>query len=193
MSLILLRNVCKSYGEKLLFENVNLNINSEDKVGLIGKNGAGKTTLIKIMLGLEGSSGEIIAEKFEYSYFKQIEDLNPEELTLKFVLEKDIYDSAKVESVNQFCRGLGLDCSLLYRNVGTLSGGEKAKIFIIKSILNNPDLIILDEPTNHINFRHIPIIIEAINRYDGAMILISHMPDFVEKIRIDDYLDLGNL
>ena len=53
-----------------------------------------------------------------------------------------------------------------------------------------PSLLILDEPTNHINFRHIPIIAEALNKYEGAMVLVSHVPDFVEKIRIDEVLDL---
>ena len=57
-------------------------------------------------------------------------------------------------------------------------------------VLERPGLLILDEPTNHINFRHLPIIAEALNDYKGAMILVSHVPEFVEKIRIDDVLDL---
>jgi ATPase subunit of ABC transporter with duplicated ATPase domains len=56
--------------------------------------------------------------------------------------------------------------------------------------LQKPGLLILDEPTNHINFRHLPIIAEALNKYQGAMILVSHVPEFVEKIRIDEVLDL---
>jgi ATP-binding cassette subfamily F protein 3 len=58
--------------------------------------------------------------------------------------------------------------------------------------LERPGLLILDEPTNHINFRHLPIIAEALNTYEGAMILVSHVSEFVEKIRIDDTLDLEN-
>ena len=56
-----------------------------------------------------------------------------------------------------------------------------------------PGLLVLDEPTNHINFRHLPVIAQAINAYEGALILISHMPDFVKEVRVDDYLDLGKL
>jgi ATP-binding cassette subfamily F protein 3 len=58
-------------------------------------------------------------------------------------------------------------------------------------VLEKPGLLILDEPTNHINFRHIPIIADALDKYEGAMILVSHVPDFVEKIRIDEVLDLA--
>ena len=57
-------------------------------------------------------------------------------------------------------------------------------------VLERPGLLILDEPTNHINFRHLPAIAEALNKYEGAMILVSHVPEFVAKIRIDDILDL---
>ena len=57
-------------------------------------------------------------------------------------------------------------------------------------VLERPGLLILDEPTNHINFRHIPIIAEAIDKYKGALILVSHVPEFVQKIRIDEILDL---
>ena len=56
-----------------------------------------------------------------------------------------------------------------------------------------PGLLVLDEPTNHINFRHIPVIAKAIDKYDGALILISHMTEFVDDIHVDDYLDLGKL
>jgi ATP-binding cassette subfamily F protein 3 len=57
-------------------------------------------------------------------------------------------------------------------------------------VLERPGLLILDEPTNHINFRHLPIIAEALHKYEGAMIIVSHVPEFIEKIRIDDVLDL---
>jgi len=58
-------------------------------------------------------------------------------------------------------------------------------------VLQKPGLLILDEPTNHINFRHLPVIADALNKYEGAMILVSHMPEFVGQIRIDEILDLG--
>jgi ATP-binding cassette subfamily F protein 3 len=74
--------------------------------------------------------------------------------------------------------------------IGDLSEGQKGLVAFTRLVLQEPGLLILDEPTNHINFRHIPIIAEALNKYDGAMIIVSHVPDFVEKIRIDKVLDL---
>jgi len=59
--------------------------------------------------------------------------------------------------------------------------------------LQKPGLLILDEPTNHINFRHLPVIAKALDKYEGAMILVSHMPEFVKQIRIDEELDLGKI
>ncbi len=74
--------------------------------------------------------------------------------------------------------------------IGDLSEGQKGLVAFARLVLQKPGLLILDEPTNHINFRHIPVIAEALNTYEGAMILVSHVPDFVSKIRIDEVLDL---
>ena len=60
-------------------------------------------------------------------------------------------------------------------------------------MLSQPGLLILDEPTNHINFRHLPVIAEAINKYEGAVIIVSHMEDFVKQLKIDDYFEFGKL
>jgi len=77
--------------------------------------------------------------------------------------------------------------------VGNLSEGQKGLVAFAKLTMEQPGLLILDEPTNHINFRHIPVIAKALHDYKGAMILVSHVPDFVEQIRIDETLDLSKL
>jgi len=77
--------------------------------------------------------------------------------------------------------------------VSSLSEGQKGLLSFARLVLMKPGLLVLDEPTNHINFRHIPIIAKAINNYDGAIILISHMPDFVKEIKFNNELDLGRL
>jgi ATP-binding cassette subfamily F protein 3 len=74
--------------------------------------------------------------------------------------------------------------------IGNLSEGQKGLVAFARLVLERPGLLILDEPTNHINFRHIPIIAEALNKYEGAMIIVSHVPDFIKQIRIDHILDL---
>jgi len=64
-------------------------------------------------------------------------------------------------------------------------------VLLARLVLQKPGLLILDEPTNHINFRHLPVIAQALDKYEGCMVLVSHMPEFVAKIRIDEVLDLG--
>ena len=79
---------------------------------------------------------------------------------------------------------------LIQTKIGHLSEGQKGLVAFARLVLMKPGLLILDEPTNHINFRHLPVIAKALDEYDGAMILVSHVPEFVAKIRIDDTLDL---
>ena len=74
--------------------------------------------------------------------------------------------------------------------VSDLSEGQKGLLSFARLVLQAPGLLILDEPTNHINFRHLPVIAKALSDYQGAMILVSHTPSFVEQIRIDEILDL---
>jgi len=89
--------------------------------------------------------------------------------------------------------GFLLDAEILKTRVGSLSEGQKGLVAFARIALMRPGLLILDEPTNHINFRHIPIIAKALDRYEGAMILVSHVPSFVKQIKIDYVLDLETL
>lgn len=82
---------------------------------------------------------------------------------------------------------------MLKNTVGSLSEGQKGLLCFARFVLQRPGLLILDEPTNHINFRHIPVIAEALEAFEGGMILVSHMEEFVQKIRFDETLDLGAL
>lgn len=89
--------------------------------------------------------------------------------------------------------GFLLFSDVMKTRVGNLSEGQKGLVAFAKLTMERPGLLILDEPTNHINFRHIPIIAAALHDYKGAMILVSHVPEFVEQIRIDEVLDLGKI
>jgi ATP-binding cassette subfamily F protein 3 len=82
---------------------------------------------------------------------------------------------------------------LLKHKAGSLSEGQKGLLAFARLVIEKPGLLILDEPTNHINFRHIPIIAQALDEYEGTMLLVSHVPDFWSQIRIDEVLDLGSL
>ena len=94
------------------------------------------------------------------------------------------------EEVRRVASGFLISGELFHSKIGTLSEGQKGLVAFARLVLLKPGLLILDEPTNHINFRHLPVIAEALSHFEGPMILVSHVPDFVEKIRIDEVLDL---
>jgi len=89
--------------------------------------------------------------------------------------------------------GFLITSDLMGHKVSQLSEGQKGLLSFARLVLMQPGLLVLDEPTNHINFRHIPVIAKAINNYEGTMILISHMSEFVKEIRVDEYLNLGKI
>jgi ATP-binding cassette subfamily F protein 3 len=94
------------------------------------------------------------------------------------------------EQMRKVAAGFLISAELINTKIGRLSEGQKGLVAFARLVLLKPGLLILDEPTNHINFRHLPIIAEALNKYEGAMVLVSHVPEFVAKIRIDETLDL---
>jgi ATP-binding cassette subfamily F protein 3 len=96
----------------------------------------------------------------------------------------------KEEKLRAVAAGFLLMGDIVHTKIGHLSEGQKGLVAFARLVLLEPGLLILDEPTNHINFRHLPVIASALAAYRGAMILVSHVPEFVSKIRIDDTLDL---
>jgi len=155
---------------------------------LKGPNGIGKTTLLE-SLASGTASGTTFAPDTRIGYYRQ--DFS----TLDF--DSTVYDSLMEvmdlqveENMRSTAAGFLISGEMMHTKIGALSEGQKGLVAFARLVLQKPGLLILDEPTNHINFRHLPIIAEALNKYEGAMILVSHVPDFVEKIRIDETLDL---
>ena len=156
-----------------------------------GPNGIGKSTLLR-SLAEERDTGAVITEGVRVGYYRQ--DFSG----LDF--EKTAYDTlyeVMVEPENEKLRAVAsqflLTSHLLKNSVGSLSEGQKGLLCFARFVLQAPGLLILDEPTNHINFRHIPVIAKALNEYKGAMIVVSHAEEFVSQIRFDEVLDLGVL
>lgn len=153
-----------------------------------GPNGIGKTTLLESLAsgkarGMEISSGVRVG------YYRQdFSTLNFEDTvrgSLVSVMEKEVE-----ENLRSVAAGFLINSDMLKTKVGNLSEGQKGLVAFARLVLQRPGLLILDEPTNHINFRHLPVIAKALDEYEGAMILVSHVPDFVAQIRIDEILDL---
>lgn len=155
---------------------------------LKGPNGIGKSTLLESIVN-GTAHGSAIQEGVTVGYYRQ--DFS----TLKF--EDTVYDSlmgVMKEHIEQDMRsvaaGFLINADLIKSKIGSLSEGQKGLVAFARLVLQKPGLLILDEPTNHINFRHLPIIAKALSDYEGAMVIVSHVPEFVAQIRIDEVLDL---
>jgi ATP-binding cassette, subfamily F, member 3 len=158
---------------------------------IVGPNGIGKTTLLESLAG-GTAKGEHIAPGVKIGYYRQ--DFSNLEFD-KSVFETlmDSMQEKLEEKMRSIAAGFLLFGDVMKVKVGNLSEGQKGLVAFAKLTMEKPGLLILDEPTNHINFRHIPVIAQALHDYKGAMILVSHVPDFVEKIHIDQVLDLSKL
>ncbi len=156
---------------------------------LKGPNGIGKSTLLQ-SLADGTATGATLQPDVRIGYYRQ--DFS----NLDF--NKSVYEelaAASVErpteeSLRKVASGFFLSGEIFHSKIGTLSEGQKGLVAFARLTLLKPGLLILDEPTNHINFRHLPVIAEALSAFEGPMILVSHVPDFVAQIRIDEVLDL---
>jgi ATP-binding cassette subfamily F protein 3 len=157
---------------------------------LSGPNGIGKSTLLE-SIATGTAKGVVIKEGITIGYYRQdFSTLNFEDTVynaLASAMTGDI-DEQRLRSV---AAGFLIYSDVINSKIGTLSEGQKGLVAFARLVLQKPGLLILDEPTNHINFRHLPVIAEALDKYEGVMILVSHVPEFVNQIRIDETLDLG--
>lgn len=173
---------------KLVSRKTKISLRRNQHLLLKGPNGIGKSTLLE-SLASGVAKGTTIAPNVRIGYYRQdFSTLNFDDTvydSLMSVMEKHIE-----EQMRSTAAGFLITAEMIRTKIGSLSEGQKGLVAFARLVLQKPGLLILDEPTNHINFRHIPIIAEALNKYEGAMILVSHVPDFVEKIRIDEVLDL---
>ncbi len=171
--------------------NVSIELRKGDKLHIIGPNGIGKTTLLEKMANRK-EKGVTIQDGILVGYYRQ--DFS----TLDF--EKSAYQElAKVlkrlddQLLRRVAASMLLGAEQLATKIGLLSEGQKGLLMFAYLRLLQPGLLILDEPTNHINFRHLPAIAEALKAYQGPMIIVSHVHEFVKEVGVTQTLDLGKL
>jgi ATP-binding cassette subfamily F protein 3 len=155
---------------------------------LAGPNGIGKSTLLQSIVN-GTAKGATIAPGVTVGYYRQ--DFSNLDFN-KTVYEElaAVLDRPMEEELRKVAAGFLLTGEIFHSKIGVLSEGQKGLVAFARLVLLSPGLLILDEPTNHINFRHLPVIAKALSSFEGAMILVSHVPDFVQQIRIDETLDL---
>jgi ATP-binding cassette subfamily F protein 3 len=177
---------------KFVNKKVNITLNKKERLLLTGPNGIGKTTLLD-KLASGQVKGEHIKVGVKIGYYRQDFSTLDFSATVHQTLSKAMGSDGTEQGLRAHAAGFLLDAEILKTKIGSLSEGQKGLVAFATIVLEKPGLLILDEPTNHINFRHIPVIAKAINNFEGAIILVSHAEDFIEKINVDFILDLGGL
>ncbi|MCB0421374.1 MAG: ABC-F family ATP-binding cassette domain-containing protein [Bdellovibrionales bacterium] len=184
--LITANSITKTFGTKVLFEGMSLSVGHEDRLGLIGPNGTGKSTLLKIMAQLEKvDGGEVARQRGAYvAYVGQASEYSPN-LTVKKILERSLEASgrANLEGPTQ----ISIVLSLLgfedpEQEVQTLSGGWKKRLSIGEALVTNPDLILFDEPTNHMDWEGIFWLEGLLKKSRFPFVVVSHDRTFLENI-----------
>ena len=180
------QRVAKSYGSKHVFSGVSFTIERGDRVALVGVNGAGKSTLIKLLAGIEPlSAGEFkLGHNVEADYFAQdqYKALDPEARLLD-----DLTRAAPMAMSTQTeLRGL-LGCFLfteddVFKRIRVLSGGERNRYALARMLLHPSNFLLLDEPTNHLDLRAKDVLLEALEKYTGTVVFVSHDRYFIDKL-----------
>lgn len=175
-----------------ILKDVNKVLSKRDRLLIKGPNGIGKSSLLRSLVS-GNQAGLEIMPKVKVAYYSQdFSNLNYDETVISS-LESSVFREVDEQTLRSIAAGFLITGDLMSSRVGDLSEGQKGLLSFAKIVLMGPGLLVLDEPTNHINFRHIPVIAEAINNYQGALIVISHMSDFIKEIKINDELDLGSI
>jgi len=159
---------------------------------ITGPNGIGKSTLIE-SLALGTAKGVTYTPGIRIGYYHQdfsTLDFNDTVYESFTKVLKEIDGVINEQHIRTVASGFLITQEHIHSKIGSLSEGQKGLVSFARLVLQKPGLLILDEPTNHINFRHLPRIAEALSAFQGMMILVSHVPDFISKVRIDEVLDL---
>lgn len=157
-----------------------------------GPNGVGKSTFLRSLVAGKNQQAKIL-DKARVGYYSQDFSNLDFSQTVFDSLSSALNEGTDTQAMRSTAAGFLIGGDLMGHKVSELSEGQKGLLSFARLVLRRPGLLILDEPTNHINFRHLPIIAKAVNDYEGAIIMVSHMPDFVKQIKFDDELDLGKV
>jgi ATP-binding cassette subfamily F protein 3 len=191
--LVELKDITKKFGENTIVEHTSAEIDRGDKIALIGANGKGKSTLLRIIAGIESFEGERRwGHNVEESFYAQhqLESLGLNNTVLD---EMKTCGSQKTELELRTLLGCflfsGDDAD---KKIKVLSGGEKARVALAKTIVSKANFLMLDEPTNHLDMHSVDLLIDSLNRYQGTLIMVSHDRYFISKVankiwEIDDH------
>jgi ATP-binding cassette subfamily F protein 3 len=177
-----------------VIKKVKIKLRKNRHLLLSGPNGIGKSTLLESLANNMAIGGEI-TKGVRVGYYRQdFSTLNFKETVLESLSNtmREVDGKVEEEKIRAIAASFLITGDMVHTTIESLSEGQKGLVSFTKLVIERPGLLILDEPTNHINFRHLPVIAKALDEYQGAMILVSHVPEFINQIRIDEVLDLDS-
>lgn len=173
-----------AYGEKVVYAGVDLEVERGERIVLVGPNGAGKSTLLKLLAAkLEPGQGECgLGHNVTAGYYSQyrVEMLDPKRSVLDEALDTD----AKVteQAVRTLLGSFLFSGESVFKKVSVLSGGEKSRLALVKLLLNPPNLLLMDEPTTHLDISSIDALVDALKQFEGTLVFISHDVHFIKTL-----------
>lgn len=183
-----IKNVSKAYEENLVLKDVSMMILRGQRYALIGHNGTGKSSLIKMIMGLTTpTNGQIVKdERIKIGYYSQeFETFDMDDTLFKFVCD---WSGRPEVQVRPFLAKFMFKGSVLRQSIKSLSGGEKTRLAIALLMLENYNFLVLDEPTTYLDVLSQRVILEALKKYTGTMLVVSHTPEFLAELKINKAL-----
>ena len=183
MNIINIEHISKVFGEKQVFDDISCGIHQGDKIGIIGINGTGKTTLLKIVAGLEEpDQGQVIFQKgLRVTYLPQSPKFPEHATVLSYVADgADGADWGRESEAKNALNRLGITDH--HEEIDHLSGGQKKRVALARTLVNPADVLILDEPTNHIDNEMAVWLEEYLNQWKGAIIMVTHDRYFLDRV-----------
>lgn len=182
-----IKDLCKAYGDKVLIRDFNYVFLKNDRIGIIGPNGSGKSTLMKMIAGwIEQDSGSIeIGQTVKMGYFSQENEAMDENLKvidyIKNVAEYVMTKDGRVSASMMLERFL-FPSSVQYTTISRLSGGEKRRLYLLRILMDAPNVLLLDEPTNDLDIRTLTILEDYLDSFQGIVITVSHDRYFLDRM-----------
>ncbi len=188
MSLLSLRGLQFTYGGEPLIDEIDLEIERGERIGLLGRNGTGKSTLMKLIAGeIDADNGEVLRDD-NTTVSRLVQDVpSGSGLSVREMIEEAATDSAKVgvedwqqdQAVNRVLSRMSLDETAAF---GSLSSGMKRRVLLARSLVHDPDLLLLDEPTNHLDIESITWLEQFLSVYDGTLMFVTHDRVFLQSL-----------
>lgn len=182
-----LQNICKAYGQKVLIKDYSYIFLRNDRIGIVGENGCGKSTLLKIICQeMKADSGTVESgQTIRIGYFSQeSESMDDSMRVIKYVKEVGEYIQTLDGTVTaaQMLERFLFDKAMQWSLIGKLSGGEKRRLYLLRVLMSEPNVLILDEPTNDLDIQTLTILEDYLDHFDGIVITVSHDRYFLDRV-----------